>query len=142
MALYVASLEGAASGTEFWNQINNKSISEVDLYDIYLTTLQVTKDEINAALDDSLSESFGSYEPMFYKKGRFVRMLRNEAATFPVYKILVDAGDVCASTKMLFKKLSSSDLYDEAISYMVNSPSIDPSRKYQCGDEDLELLLM
>ena len=33
------------------------------------------------------------------------------------------------------------EVYEEAINFLINSSYVDPSKKYECGDEDLELLL-
>jgi hypothetical protein len=62
--------------------------------------------------------------------------------TWPAYKKFVDFSDVCKASEILFKQLKGTKNYEKAIAYMVNSPSISPSEKYSCGDEDLELLLM
>jgi hypothetical protein len=64
-----------------------------------------------------------------------------EGANFYVYKKLVDHGNVCDSTAILFKQLKGGSDYDNAIQHMVESPKVDPNKKYNCGDEDLELLL-
>ena len=42
---------------------------------------------------------------------------------------------------MLFQQLKGTEYYQDAVNYMVTSPKLSPNKKYNCGDEDLELLL-
>jgi hypothetical protein len=58
-----------------------------------------------------------------------------------VFEKRVDFGDVCEASRLLFQELKGGDDFDSAIEYMINSPKIDPTMTYNCGDEDLELLL-
>lgn len=58
-----------------------------------------------------------------------------------VFEKMVDFEAVCEASEILFQELKGTDAYDHAIEYMITSPSIDPDQKYECGDEDLELLL-
>lgn len=62
-------------------------------------------------------------------------------ATYPVFMFLVDNGEVCHSAEILFREISATPRFDEAVRYMIESPSIDPEVQYSCGDEELELLL-
>ena len=62
-------------------------------------------------------------------------------AVMPFYKALVDAGDVCASSKLLFQYVSNTPRYSEAVNYIINSSAVDPTKVYKCGDAELELLL-
>ena len=48
---------------------------------------------------------------------------------------------MCEASKILFKTLNGGDDFEKAMNYMINSPKVDPNTKYNCGDEDLELLL-
>lgn len=68
-------------------------------------------------------------------------ILEREDARYFVFSKRVNFGDVCEASRVLFQELKGSDDFDLAIEYMINSPSVDPSVIYNCGDEDLELLL-
>ena len=69
------------------------------------------------------------------------KILEREDARYFVFTKRVDFGDVCEASRILFEDLKGGDDFDLAIRYMINSPSVDPSVIYDCGDEDLELLL-
>ena len=58
-----------------------------------------------------------------------------------IFTKYVDLGEVCEASKRLFMDVKKTARYDDAIAYMIESPNVDPSIKYKCGDEDLELLL-
>ena len=60
---------------------------------------------------------------------------------YQIYKKKVDFGNACDASSILFKELASTKHYEDGINYFISSPSMDPSIKYNCGDEDLELLL-
>lgn len=51
----------------------------------------------------------------------------------------LDNGDVCGAVKSLFK-VPQTQIYS-AVDYILSSPNFDPSMEYECGDEDLTLLL-
>jgi len=68
-------------------------------------------------------------------------ILEREDARYFVFAKRVDFGDVCEASRVLFQELKGSEDFDLAIEYMINSPSVDPAVIYNCGDEDLELLL-
>ena len=72
---------------------------------------------------------------------KFETLLRSNRALFPVYKQIVNFGDVCESSKILFQRIKGRDYYDDAIEYIINSESIDMNKKHECGDSELELLL-
>lgn len=57
-----------------------------------------------------------------------------------VYEKMVDFEMVCEASELLFQELKGTD-YDEAIEYMITSRRLNPDKQYECGDEDLELLL-
>lgn len=69
------------------------------------------------------------------------KILEREDARYFVFAKRVDFGDVCEASKILFQELRGGDDFDLAVQYMINSPNVDPSVTYSCGDEDLELLL-
>jgi len=60
---------------------------------------------------------------------------------YQIYKKKVDFGNACDASSILFKELVNTMHYEDGINYFISSPSMDPSIKYNCGDEDLELLL-
>lgn len=62
-------------------------------------------------------------------------------AKVALFKWEVDNGDVCASSDIFFKELRGSKSEAEVISYFTQSPNILPTQKYNCGDEDLDLLI-
>ncbi len=66
---------------------------------------------------------------------------RDERALFPVFKVIVDFGNVCEASKILFQQIKGKNIYDDAIEYMINSKNIDITTKHECGDSELELLL-
>jgi hypothetical protein len=65
----------------------------------------------------------------------------SDNSVMPVFKYLVDAGDVCSSSTLLFRNIAKTNRYNEAVSYIVNSKSIDASAAHKCGNAELELLL-
>ena len=67
--------------------------------------------------------------------------MKQNPATFPVFKRLVDLGNVCQSSKILFKNLYGSNRFDAGVQYMVESPAINATQAHRCGDADLELML-
>jgi len=70
-----------------------------------------------------------------------LEILDREESMYLIFKKKVDFGKVCDATTILFKDLSAGPNYEIAVNYMVKSPRINPTAKYSCGDEDLELLL-
>lgn len=71
----------------------------------------------------------------------FEPFLRRRDAQFPVFKAVVDFGEVCEATSRLFNNIKGTEYYDDAVAYMVRSPAVDIDQKHSCGDSDLELLL-
>ena len=84
----------------------------------------------------SLSEKKGPF-PKF----QVDKILQQKDSKYFLFTKKVDFGEVCEASKILFKDLKGGKDYDLAIKYMIESPNVDPSTKYKCGDEDLELLL-
>ena len=70
-----------------------------------------------------------------------LEILDREESMYLIFKKKVNFGNVCDAATILFKELSSGENYELAVNYMVKSPRINPTAKYDCGDEDLELLL-
>ena len=68
-------------------------------------------------------------------------ILKRKDARYFVFAKRVDFGDVCEASTILFQELKGGDDFDVAVHYMINSPSVDSTVTYRCGDEDLELLL-
>lgn len=71
----------------------------------------------------------------------FKEILSTEKANYPVFKQLVNYGNVCEASKLLFQKIKGKPEYNEAIAYMIDASNIDISKKHSCGDASLELLL-
>ncbi len=66
-----------------------------------------------------------------------------EEGYYVLLKKLIDFNQVCKSSKILFKNIKSDPvLFSKAVDYIVNSPQVDPKEKYECGDAELETLLM
>lgn len=57
------------------------------------------------------------------------------------FKRLVRSEKMCDSIEMLFKKFKGNSNYNKAIAYLIESPDVDRSKKYDCGDAELEMLL-
>lgn len=134
-------LKGRDEAVKFRRLIEMRALSREELIEAYLS-----------ALDPSVDDLLQSYflEESRYRRSVpvwYISAFDEEAgwpfnpATFPVFKRLVDNGEVCRSTEILFRELSATPRFDEAVRYMIESPSIDPGLQYSCGDEDLELLL-
>ena len=51
---------------------------------------------------------------------------------FSLFKKYVDFGNVCEAATNLFVKLRETPYYGEGVDYMVNSPSVVPTKKYNC----------
>ncbi len=72
---------------------------------------------------------------------KFGSLLNDDRALFAKFKQLVDYGNVCESSKVLFQQINGKNFYDDAIEYMIKSKNIDISSANDCGDSELELLL-
>jgi hypothetical protein len=119
--------KGAAAAKAFKVMTQKQDLTNNELYDYYANELISNEAEMTAALDKGRN----TFENLFYRK----------EAKFALFHKYVDIGNVCESSKILFQDLKGTKNYNSAINYMVTSPSIDPSQKYECGDEELELLL-
>ena len=86
---------------------------------------------------DQLKGYENKYSPDRLKRNIFKR----KDARYYVFEKMVDFGKVCDASNILFKELKGGSDYDRAIKYMIDSPNVNPSKKYECGDEELELLL-
>ena len=60
---------------------------------------------------------------------------------FSIFKVLVDAADVCNASSKLFQEIRGGEYESDAVSYFISSPNISVDNKYTCGDADLDLLL-
>ena len=150
-----------------WDPLS--ACSEGGLYDYYLLTylhgLLLLDDQAVAAefRRRALSESFTDREQLEFFFNHFgateeklallgphdepfprikgEAILEREDARYFVFAKRVDFGNVCKAATILFQELKGGDDFDLAVQYMINSPSVDSSVTYNCGDEDLELLL-
>ena len=60
---------------------------------------------------------------------------------FNVFKIFVDAGNVCDASKSFFANVKGSKYESDSVNYFISSPNIIVDKKYECGDADLDLLI-
>tara|TARA_Y100001968_G_C19451332_1_gene768864 strand:- start:3504 stop:5117 length:1614 start_codon:yes stop_codon:yes gene_type:complete len=66
---------------------------------------------------------------------------QSEYGQHSLYKLYVDAGDVCNASKSFFQEMRGGQYESASVSYFISSPNIEIDKKYKCGDEDLDLLL-
>ena len=138
---------------QFRDEIERRAMSREDLVTYYLN---VTKPNVANVTKIYFDER--NPVPGRSKRGGLIICMSGEAACgtphiigslktpephaiYPVYKWLVDNGEVCKSATLLFRQLSKTGRYNEAIGYMINSPAIDATKAHKCGDAELELLL-
>lgn len=74
-------------------------------------------------------------------KYKYGNIESREYSKYLIFTKKVDFANVCDASTILFKELKGTENYDKAIKYMIDSPKIHPEKRYNCGDEDLELLL-
>lgn len=58
-----------------------------------------------------------------------------------IFKVLVDGSEICLATGKLFREIRGTKSEDQAVSYIINSTSFTPEKKYVCGDAELDLLI-
>ena len=144
--------KGTAEAESFRRLIQDRALTREELIEVYL-------DYLTPSVEDLVSSYFleeagqRSNVPVLYvgpfDEGTGWSRVGNDGghglsynpATFPVFKRLVDGADVCRSSEILFRDLAVTPRFDEAVRYMIESPSIDPEVQYSCGDEALEILL-
>ena len=56
-------------------------------------------------------------------------------------KTLVREGKLCDAISKIFQDFQGGPNFQKAIEYLIESPSVNKNKKYDCGDADLELLL-
>ena len=56
-------------------------------------------------------------------------------------KTLVREGKLCDAISKIFQDFQGGPNFQKAIAYLIESPSVNKNKKYDCGDADLELLL-
>jgi hypothetical protein len=97
-------------------------------------------DEVGIAEFEEFVKSGNSGDPdERFNWWHWVKLDQN--TIFSIFKKHVDFGNVCEAADTLFVKLRETTYYTQGVDYMVNSISVVPTKKYNCGDEDLELLL-
>jgi len=57
------------------------------------------------------------------------------------FKVKVLNGKMCKAVDLIFKEYKGTKNYARAIAYLIESSDIDRSKKYDCGDAELEMLL-
>lgn len=135
--------KGLDESIAFRKVLEEKSLTREELIEYYLTKINPTSEQLIASyfLD---GENLDRAKRILYISGYdrdTGKPLLNSPATFPVFRRLVDFGEVCKSSEILFRVLAKTDRFEKAIQYMIDSPAIDASKRHVCGDEDLELLL-
>jgi len=60
---------------------------------------------------------------------------------FNLFKLYVDAGNVCDASTSFFSKVRGSKYESDSVNYFISSPNIIVDKKYECGDADLDLLI-
>ena len=102
---------------------------------------------------DYVVKALGNYQELFEAQyglrkdargNNLIRLsgiLQSDRALLPVFEQLVDYGNVCEASKVLFQRVKGKPAYDDAIEYMITSDAIEMGAKHACGDADLELLL-
>ncbi|MDM8347253.1 hypothetical protein P8H26_17900 [Pseudochrobactrum sp. sp1633] len=135
--------KGQEKASTFRKILEEKSLTREELIEYYLTEMNPTAEQLIASYFLDGKELDGARRILYisgYDRDTG-KPLTNSPATFPVFKRLVDFGEVCRSSEILFRVLAKTDRFDKAIQYMIDSPAIDVLKKHSCGDEDLELLL-
>lgn len=115
-----------------------------DVFDFYKSNSSISSTQaqlyyLDKYVNDELSLDL--YKSKYNRWVRYVSALKDTAILYQIYKKKVDFGNACDASSILFKELVNSKYYEDGINYFISSPSMDPSIKYNCGDEDLELLL-
>ena len=115
-----------------------------DVFDFYksnssISTTQAQLYYLDKYVNDELSLDF--YKSQYDGWARYMSRVKDTDILYQIYKKKVDFGNACDASSILFKELASTKHYEDGINYFISSPSMDPSIKYNCGDEDLELLL-
>ena len=90
-----------------------------------------------------LSTTEAVYRDAFKQSGSasFDKVFNTQSGRFLKFKKEVDYGNICKSANVLFNTLKKTKYYNDAIKYMIESSSVNPELKYECGDEELQLLL-
>ena len=114
---------GLDKATEFRNLLKQRSMSPEELMNEFFARTNVDEQTLISWYLEDAKYSGPDY------------------AAMSVYTRLVDFGNVCESSIILFQNLALTDRFEAAVEYMLESDSIDGNQKYSCGDEDLELLL-
>lgn len=133
--------KGLETAARFRSELERRSMTREELVNYYLGASDLGPADLAkfyfAEGNDSRGTSRGG------SAGVILGNLKTPKAhaIYPVFRRLVDAGDVCNSARLLFRQISKTDRYNEAIGYMINSPQIDGSKSNKCGDAELELLL-
>lgn len=120
--------KGKEAAKKFKDMTVKQNVTVPELYDYFTDHMITSKSDLDTGLEKSNS---GFYRNILLDKG----------AHYAVFKKYVDYGNLCNASKFLFQKLKGTPYYNDSIDYIINNNGIDASKKYTCGDEDLELLL-
>lgn len=133
--------KGVEAANRFRSQLERRSMTREELVAYYLEASELNPAEMAKFYFADPNDSRGANRGG--SAGIILGSLQNPKphAIYPVFRRLVDAGDVCNSARILFRQIAKTNRYNEAISYMITSPQIDGSKSNKCGDAELELLL-
>ena len=118
---------------EFLTRSIRENWSRQDMQDYLMPKLSTT--------ETAYKETFMGKSKNGRDKTQFYKFYDDRHGKFLMFKKEVDYGYICKSAAVLFNTIKKTKYYDDAIKYMIESPSIDPSVDYKCGDEELKLLL-
>lgn len=135
---------GLNGASEFRSEMERRALSSEEIKAYYLKAVQPKASTIVWSFINEENKGMVAEEMSL---GISIRAIYGhmktpqEHATMPIFKYLVDGGDVCNSSTLLFRNIAKTNRYNEAVSFIVNSKSINASASHKCGNAELELLL-
>ncbi|MDG2061399.1 MAG: hypothetical protein P8J93_06265 [SAR86 cluster bacterium] len=126
---------GEKEGVDFFLQ--TLTVDQIlDNYNLKTDRIQMMNDGMKGAGAFTGGDGFPKD---FFKN--FIYPFYGKYGQFSIFKLFVDAGDVCNASSKLFQEIRGGEYEDDAVSYFISSPNISVDKKYTCGDADLDLLL-
>ena len=135
---------GLNAATDFRSEMERRALSTEEMKTYFLKILKPKPSTVVWAFMNDDNKGFVAEEMSVGNSIRIVyghMKTPSEDSLMPIFKYLVDAGDVCSSSTLLFRNLSKTNRYNEAVSYMITSKSINAASAHKCGNAELELLL-
>lgn len=84
---------------------------------------------------------FEGQNPLYAEFERSMDLRSKVFNQYYKFKRTVRDGDMCSAVETLFKEFKGGKDYSRAIAYLIDSPDVDRTKKYDCGDAELEMLL-